>query len=93
MNTDKLYIGFLAGLILPFLMVVVMYSFRFDYLSFSEFLYQSVVLKVHFKILSIAVFFSNLGLFYLFLKFKKNNAMKGVILSVIIYFFTMLILL
>lgn len=92
MNTDRLLVGLMAGLILPFLMVLLMYSIRFNYLSFSEFIYQSLVLKVHFKILSIAVFFSNLGLFYLFLKFKKNNAVRGVILSVIIYFFTMLLL-
>lgn len=92
MNTDRLLVGLMAGLILPFLMVLLMYSIRFNYLPFSEFIYQSLVLKVHFKILSIAVFFSNLGLFYLFLKFKKNNAVRGVILSVIIYFFTMLLL-
>jgi len=47
-------------------------------------------LKVHLKIVAIGVFFADLGLFYLFLRFNKNNASKGVILSVFLYFFIML---
>ena len=87
---DKLYIGLLAGLTAPFIIVALIYLLRFNYLSVTAFIDQAFVLKVHLKIVAIGVFFANLGLFYLFLRFNKNNASKGVILSVFLYFFIML---
>ncbi|CCZ06075.1 MULTISPECIES: hypothetical protein [Culturomica] len=87
---DKLYIGLLAGLTAPFIIVALIYLLRFNYLSVTAFIEQAFVLKVHLKIVAIGVFFANLGLFYLFLRFNKNNASKGVILSVFLYFFIML---
>ena len=87
---DKLYIGLLAGLTAPFIIVALIYLRRFNYLSVTAFIEQAFVLKVHLKIVAIGVFFANLGLFYLFLRFNKNNASKGVILSVCLYFFIML---
>lgn len=87
---DKLYIGLLTGLTAPFIIVALIYLLRFNYLSVSAFIEQAFVLKVHLKIVAIGVFFANLGLFYLFLRFNKNNASKGVILSVFLYFFIML---
>lgn len=87
---DKLYIGLLAGLTAPFIIVALIYLLRFNYLSVTAFIEQAFVLKVHLKIVAIGVFFANLGLFYLFLRFNKNNASKGVILFVFLYFFIML---
>ena len=87
---DKLYIGLLAGLTAPFIIAALIYLLRFNYLSVTAFIEQAFVLKVHLKIVAIGVFFANLGLFYLFLRFNKNNASKGVILSVFLYFFIML---
>ena len=87
---DKLYIGLLAGLTAPFIIVALIYLLRFNYLSVTAFIEQAFVLKVHLKIVAIGVFFANLGLFYLFLRFNKNNTSKGVILSVFLYFFIML---
>lgn len=89
---DKLYIGFFAGLLAPFVIILLFYCFRFNYLSISEFIHQSIILKVHLKIISIGVFFADLALFYLFLRLNKNNAAKGVILAVFIYFILFLIL-
>lgn len=89
---DKAYIGLSAGLLSPFAVILLFYLFRFNYLSFEEFIHQSILLKVHFKIISIGVFFADLGLFYLFLRLNKNNAAKGVILAVFIYFFFFLVL-
>ena len=85
-----MYIGLLAGLTAPFIIVALIYLLRFNYLSVTAFIEQAFVLKVHLKIVAIGVFFANLGLFYLFLRFNKNNASKGVILSVFLYFFIML---
>lgn len=89
---DKLYIGFLAGFIAPVFIVLLLYLFRFNYLSFSDFISQSLLLGVYLKIIALGVFFADLGIFYLFLHLNKNNASKGVILAVIFYFFLMLFL-
>lgn len=88
---DHLYIGLLTGLIAPFLVITLFYLFRFNYLSIEEFIRQSIFLKVHFKIISVGVFFANLALFYLFLRLNKNNAAKGVILAVFLFFFVFLV--
>lgn len=88
---DKAYIGLLAGVVSPFVVILLFYLFRFNYLSVEEFIHQSILLKVHFKIISIGVFFADLALFYLFLRLNKNNAAKGVILAVFLYFFFFLV--
>lgn len=88
---DKAYIGLLAGVVCPFVVILLFYLFRFNYLSVEEFIHQSILLKVHFKIISIGVFFADLALFYLFLRLNKNNAAKGVILAVFLYFFLFLV--
>lgn len=50
-----------------------------------------IVLKVQFKVMAVGIFFADLGLFYLFLRLNKNNASKGVIMAVFLYFFLFLI--
>ncbi len=87
---DKLYYGLISGILSPFLFVSLLYIIRFHYLSIQDFIYQAFFLKVQFKIIAVSTFFADLGIFYLFLYLKKNNAAKGVIFSVFIYFFIML---
>lgn len=89
---DKLYIGLLVGLVAPLLFIGLFYLIRFNYLSITEFIQQAILLKVHLKLISVGIFFANLSLFYLFLKLKKDNIAKGVILAVFIYFFGFLLL-
>lgn len=89
---DHLLLGLVTGLLAPFLFIVVLYLALFSHFTVDEFIRQAFVLKVHFKLISIGVFFADLGLFYLYLRLNKNNATKGVILSVMIYFFLMLLL-
>ncbi|MEG2340461.1 MAG: hypothetical protein RSA53_06410 [Odoribacter sp.] len=88
---DRIIYGFIPGLITPFFIIILFWLFRFNYLSIEEFIRQAIFLKVQFKLIAIGVFFADLGLFYLFLKLNKNNASKGVILAVFIYFFIFLI--
>lgn len=88
---DRLIYGLLSGIFAPFLVVLLFWFFRFHYLSIDEFIRQAIFLKVHFKIISIGVFFADLGLFYLFLRFNKSNASQGVILAVFFYFLFFLI--
>lgn len=89
---DKLYIGLAAGVIAPLFFVALFYLIRFNYLTISEFINQAILLKVHLKLIAVGIFFADLGLFFLFLKFNKEKAAKGVILSVLAYFFAFLLL-
>lgn len=88
---DRFLYGLFPGLIAPWIIVPACWFFRFRYLAFSEFISQAVRLKVHFKIVSVGVFFIDLLLFYLFLQRNKPNASKGVILAVFAYFFVVLL--
>lgn len=88
---DRLLYGVIPGLIAPFIIIILFWVFRFHYLTLGEFIHQAIFLKVQFKIVAVGVFFSDLALFYLFMRLNKNNASKGVILAVFIYFFLFLI--
>ena len=84
---DRLLYGLFPGLSAPFIIILLFWLFRFHDLPLSQFIHQAIALKVQFKLISVGVFFADLGLFYLFLHLNKNNASKGVILAVLIYFF------
>ena len=87
---DRLLYGLFPGLSAPFIIILLFWLFRFHDLPLSQFIHQAIALKVQFKLISVGVFFADLGLFYLFLHLNKNNASKGVILAVLIYFFLFL---
>lgn len=87
---DRTSLGLIPGLIAPFLVVLLFWIFRFHYLSLKEFIHQAIFLKIQFKIIALGVFFADLALFYLFLHLNKNNASKGVIIAVFLYFFLFL---
>ncbi len=88
---DRILWGVIPGLIAPLLIVLLFWIFRFRYLSLWGFIQQAVMLKLQFKIIALGVFFADLALFYLFLRLNKNNASKGVIIAVFIYFFGVLL--
>lgn len=89
---DKLYIGLLAGIFAPFPVILLFYLTHSHSLTLPEFIELAIWMRVDFKLFSVCVFFADLGLFYLFLHYNKNNAVRGVILAVFIYFFAMLFL-
>lgn len=87
---DRVLTGLIPGLTAPFLIILLFWIFRFNYLSLGEFIRQAIFLKIQFKIIALGVFFADLALFYLFLHFNKNNSSKGVIIAVFLYFFLFL---
>lgn len=88
---DRTLYGLLAGWTAPLIIIVLFWFFRFSEMSFSEFIRQSILLKVHLKLIAVGVFFADLAIFYLFLHTNKNNASKGVVMAVFFYFFLILI--
>jgi hypothetical protein len=89
---DRTVYGWLIGVLAPFPVVALFYLLRFSYLPVAEFIEQSFLLKVHLKLIAIGIFFANLGLFYLFLRMEKYRTARGIVLSVICWFFVMLLL-
>lgn len=84
---DRIIFGLTAGLIAPFIIILLFWLGHFSHLTFKEFFYQATFLQVQFKILAIGVFFADLGIFYLFLHMKRYKTAQGVIGAVFIYFF------
>lgn len=74
---DKLYIGLLAGLIAPFIIVALIYLLRFNYLSVTAFIEQAFVLKVHLKIVAIGVFLPIWDCFTCFCALIKTTPRKA----------------
>ena len=70
---DRLLYGLFPGLSAPFIIILLFWLFRFHDLPLSQFIHQAIALKVQFKLISVGVFFADLGLFYLFLHLNKIN--------------------
>ncbi|MDE7074423.1 MAG: hypothetical protein K2O69_05145 [Odoribacter sp.] len=88
---DRWIYGLLPGLAAPLVIIPLFWCFRFRYLELEEFVRQAVVMRIHFKLVAVGVFFADLGLFYLFLRLGRTNGAKGVILAVFVYFFLSLV--
>lgn len=88
---DRTLYGLFAGLLAPLIIILLFWFFRFSDMSLREFIQQAIILKVHLKLIAVGVFFADLAIFYLFLHTNKNNASKGVVMAVFLYFFMILI--
>ncbi len=80
---DKLWIGVVAGLILPFLAMLIFYYSSYAYLTAPEFLRKMAFQAVWLKLLSLCAVV-NLGAFFLFYHYQIDRAARGVIFSTLI---------
>lgn len=83
-RTDNLPAGLAAGLLLPFVILMIIYKVRFPEASFDEFLQIAVKEKMLAPLLSLCIV-PNLGLFFLFLHLEKLKTARGIILATLIY--------
>lgn len=86
---DKLYIGLLIGLIVPLVTFWLYYLLKFREVEFTTYIRNIHLYKILFKILSLCVL-PDLGVFYLFINNKYNNAAKGVVMACFVYALTVL---
>lgn len=87
---DTVLIGFILGLILPMLMFVLYYKFKFDYLSWNDYVEGAKQLSVLPSFIRISVFI-NLPFFFLFNLFKKFNLCKGIFFASLLYIIAMVV--
>jgi len=83
-KADKIWVGLLAGIILPFLVMLIVYLSSYAYLTAPEFLRKMAFQAVFLKLLSLCVV-PNLGTFFLFYKSRYDRAARGVILATFIF--------
>ena len=83
-NFDKVWVGFLLGLMLPVFVLLMVHQYRYSYMQINEFVkYIKLVNNiVALDSLSIVI---NLGVFFPFIWTGKNNGAKGVLISTLIW--------
>lgn len=93
MKPNKLFffIGLIAGLILPFVTIVILHAVRFDHYTFQEFIEKLLMLQIAGKFISIAAY-PNLLLFFVFIWLNKLYGARGVITATFLITLLMLII-
>jgi hypothetical protein len=89
-KVDRFYNGFIWGMLLPLMIFLFVYFFRYRSFSFTDFIENLTELKILIKLLSLCGF-SNLLLFYLLYRNKMDQAARGVIAATFVYGFLVLI--
>ena len=81
---DSMLVGIPAGLIGPFLGMLVFYFYHFSHASFTEFFALASAKNLLSPLLSLCAVI-NLGVFYGFIYFNYLYSARGVILSTLVY--------
>lgn len=87
---DKIWVGLLFGVLLPFFVMFLFYLSSYAYLEVPEFLRKMVLSAIFFKLLSLCAVI-NLGSFFFFYQTKNDRAARGVILATLIFAFAVMI--
>ena len=89
-KTDKMGIGFLSGLLLPILIFFIVFLASNQQVSFLNYIKGMWHMHALLKLGSLCVF-TNLALFWVFLKLKHDKAARGVLGATLLYALTILI--
>ncbi len=83
---DHVAVGIVLGIVLPVAVFFTYYLFTYRYqTSFSGFIDYFTRLKIIVASMSLAVYASNLPLFFFFIWKERNESAKGVLFSTILY--------
>ncbi len=89
-KADKIWVGLLSGILLPFLVMFLFYLSSYAYLTVPDFMRKMVFAAIFFKVLSLCAIV-NLLTFFTFYKSKHDRAAKGVILATMIFAFVVIV--
>ncbi len=79
-----MWIGLLAGLLLPVIVMFVFYLFSFYGFTIEEFIHFLIKMEIASKFLVLAVI-SNLLVFFLFIRLNYFYSARGVVLATILF--------
>jgi hypothetical protein len=88
---NKQYVGFVSGLVGPFIGAVLFYFIQFSEMPFIYFLENSIRADIQTELLSLCTVF-NLLIFFIFIWTNLQLAARGVILATFIYVLVVLVL-
>jgi hypothetical protein len=80
---DKIWVGFIVGIILPMLALAVFYASSYTYLTVPDFLRKMAFQAILIKLLSLCAVV-NLGGFFGFFQLKFDRSARGVIFATLI---------
>lgn len=83
-KADKIWVGLLLGITLPFLVMFIIYLSSYAYLTVPDFLRKMAFQAVFLKLLSLCAIV-NLGTFFLFYQTRNDKAARGVIMATLIF--------
>lgn len=89
-KADKIWVGLLSGVVLPFLVMLIFYLSSYAYLTVPDFMRKMVFAAIFFKVLSLCAVI-NLASFFIFYTSKHDRAAKGVILATMIFAFAVVV--
>ena len=87
---DKVWVGTLAGIILPFVVMGVVYLSSYAYLTVPQFLRKMVFASIILKLPSLCAII-NLGAFFLFYRVEHDKAARGVIFATMVLAFVVVV--
>ena len=90
-NYKQMAAGFIIGMVIPALLILAIHAAKFGEQSFQNFAEAAIKEGVAAPIIALSLV-GNLGLFFLFLRFNRLWASRGVMMAMLVYGFVMLYL-
>tara|TARA_R110000868_G_scaffold291470_1_gene551834 strand:+ start:989 stop:1291 length:303 start_codon:yes stop_codon:yes gene_type:complete len=87
---DKIWVGIIAGILLPLVVMGIFYLSSFSYITVPQFLRKMVFGAIILKLLSLCAVI-NLGAFFLFYRMEHDKAARGIIFATMILAFVVVI--
>ena len=87
---DNIWVGTLAGIILPLMVMGIVYLSSYAYLTVPQFLRKMVFVSIILKLLSLCAVI-NLGAFFLFYRVEHDKAARGVIFATMVLAFVVVV--
>lgn len=87
---DKIWVGIIAGILLPLVVMGIFYLSSFSYITVPQFLRKMVFGAIILKLLSLCAVI-NLGAFFLFYRIEHDKAARGIIFATMILAFVVVI--
>jgi hypothetical protein len=87
---DKIWVGALTGIVLPFIVMGIVYFSSYGYLTVPQFLRKMVFASIILKLLSLCAVI-NLGAFFLFYRVELDKAARGVIFATMVLAFVVVV--
>lgn len=88
-RADKVWLGFLLGILIPFLAFYLYYLTKFNDMKFWGLVKSLHEYRLLFKVMSLSVL-ADLPLFYLFLQFKLFKVSRGIVMACFLFAFLVL---